>query len=73
MLESGESLVVIKAFLGHESISSTVIYASVTPELANKYLRERGRVLDSVTDSQTHSENTKTIILPFLSNRYRGI
>ena len=36
MLECGESLVVIKAFLGHASITTTTIYASVTPELANK-------------------------------------
>lgn len=48
MLEAGESLVVIRAFLGHASMSSTMIYASVTPALANKYLRERGRPLESV-------------------------
>ena len=48
MLEAGESLAVIRAFLGHASISSTLIYASVTPELANKYLRERGRPLETV-------------------------
>ncbi|MDR2568924.1 MAG: site-specific integrase, partial [Oscillospiraceae bacterium] len=31
MLEAGESLVAIKAFLGHSSIESTAIYAQVTP------------------------------------------
>jgi site-specific recombinase XerD len=41
MLECGVSLPVIQAFLGHESISSTMIYASITPELANKYLKDR--------------------------------
>jgi site-specific recombinase XerD len=46
MLEAGESLVVIKAFLGHASISSTVVYANITPELANKYLDERGKPLE---------------------------
>ena len=48
MLEAGESLVAIKAFLGHSSITSTVIYAKVTPELANKYLDERGKPLENV-------------------------
>ena len=47
MLEAGESLVAIKAFLGHASISSTVIYAKITPELANKYLDERGKPLEN--------------------------
>ena len=46
MLEIGESLVTIKAFLGHSSISSTVVYARLTPELANKYLDERGKPLE---------------------------
>jgi site-specific recombinase XerD len=49
MLEAGESLVAIKAFLGHASISSTTVYAKVTPELANKYLDERGKPLENVT------------------------
>ncbi len=43
MLEAGDSLVTIKAFLGHASIVTTTIYAQVTPELANKYLDERGK------------------------------
>ena len=47
MLETGESLVAIKAFLGHASIVSTTVYAKVTPELANKYLDERGKPLEN--------------------------
>lgn len=43
MLEAGDSLITIKAFLGHASIVTTTIYAQVTPELANKYLDERGK------------------------------
>ncbi len=43
MLEAGDSLVTIKAFLGHASIITTTVYAQVTPELANKYLDERGK------------------------------
>ena len=72
MLESGESLVVIRAFLGHQSITSTVIYASVTPELANKYLRERGKILDEIT-FDTPLESASSTALPFLINRRRRI
>lgn len=46
MLEAGDSLVAIKAFLGHSTIATTCIYATVTPELANKYLDERGKPLE---------------------------
>jgi site-specific recombinase XerD len=47
MLEAGESLIAIKAFLGHASITSTAIYAKLTPELANKFLDERGKPLEN--------------------------
>lgn len=49
MLEAGESLIAIKAFLGHSSITSTTIYAQVTPELASKYLNERGKPLKDIS------------------------
>jgi len=65
MLECGESLVVIKAFLGHASIETTTTYADVTPELANKYLKERGKPLESV---EIEEKKTK-ILLPFLKNK----
>jgi len=71
MLECGESLVVIKAFLGHSSIMTTIEYAKVTPELANKYLRERGKALENVdlNDSRTPQVN---VSLPFLTiQRYK--
>ena len=41
MLESGIPLPVIKTFLGHASIASTMIYAYANYELVNKYLREK--------------------------------
>jgi len=41
MLESGIQLPVIKTFLGHVSISTTLIYASANYELVNKYLRDK--------------------------------
>jgi site-specific recombinase XerD len=71
MLECGESLVVIRAFLGHASISSTAIYASVTPELANKYLRERGKALDNPNLVSSPPERMVADMLPFLAKRYR--
>lgn len=69
MLECGESLVVIKAFLGHASIETTLVYANVTPELANKYLRERGQAIENVDCEQQLTENTRPVSLPFLVNR----
>ena len=41
MLESGIPLPVIKTFLGHASIATTMIYASANYELVNKYLRDK--------------------------------
>jgi site-specific recombinase XerD len=72
MLECGESLVVIKAFLGHASISTTTIYASVTPELANKYLRERGKPIDMTGIEQTKQVPDYSTSLPFLKKISSG-
>lgn len=41
MLESGIPLPAIKTFLGHVSISSTLVYASANYEMVNKYLRDK--------------------------------
>ncbi len=71
MLECGESLVVIKAFLGHESINTTTIYTSVTPELANKYLRERGKVFEKMDTESLLQTNRIAPALPFLSRLYK--
>lgn len=71
MLECGESLVVIKAFLGHESISTTTIYTSVTPELANKYLRERGTALDGICAKTMSGTHQALSALPFLKKVYK--
>jgi glucose-1-phosphate thymidylyltransferase short form len=64
MLEAGDSLVTIRAFLGHSSISTTAIYAKVTPELANKYLDERGKPLQDVSVMQMPQPLPQA--LPFL-------
>jgi len=67
MLEAGESLVAIKAFLGHASIESTAIYARVTPELASKYLDERGKPLKDVTSQVPNHPLPQA--MPFLYRR----
>jgi site-specific recombinase XerD len=41
MLESGVPLPAIKAFLGHASISTTLVYTAISPELVAKYLAEK--------------------------------
>ena len=41
MLEAGIPLPVIKNFLGHSSIETTLIYATVSEDLVNKYLHNR--------------------------------
>ena len=64
MLEAGDSLVTIKAFLGHASIVTTTIYARVTPELANKYLDERGKPI--AERSMETSPKPLAQALPFL-------
>jgi len=64
MLECGVSLPVIQAFLGHESISSTMIYASITPELANKYLRDRDLHAGDLIAGSV--EEKMSVRLPFL-------
>jgi site-specific recombinase XerD len=46
MLESGIPIPVIKTFLGHVSIATTMIYASANYELVNKYLRDKNPYAD---------------------------
>jgi site-specific recombinase XerD len=70
MLEAGESLVVIKAFLGHASIDSTCIYATVTPELANRYLDERGKPLQDIAND--NKPQPLPLAMPFLYRQRRG-
>jgi site-specific recombinase XerD len=50
MLESGIPLPVIKTFLGHVSIASTLIYASANFDLVSKYLRDKNPYADQEAD-----------------------
>ena len=40
MLEAGVPLIVIKNFLGHASVQTTQIYAEISANKANQYLKE---------------------------------
>jgi site-specific recombinase XerD len=53
MLESGIPLPVIKTFLGHVSIATTMIYASANYELVNKYLRDKNPYAEDSTVLQS--------------------
>ena len=63
MLEAGDSLVAIKAFLGHASVATTCQYAKLTPELASKYLDERGKPLPNLG---TGRPQPLALAMPFL-------
>jgi len=65
MLEAGIPLPVIKNFLGHSSIETTLIYATVSEDLANKYLRNRSFVNEIVVNNEGMN-SSKKLILPFL-------
>jgi len=59
MLESGIPLPVIKTFLGHVSISTTMIYASANFELVSKYLKDKDPYAED-----TVLENSNGSIMP---------
>jgi len=50
MLESGIPLPVIKTFLGHVSIATTMVYASANYKLVNQYLRDKNPYANNETD-----------------------
>ena len=67
MLEAGDSLVAIKAFLGHASVATTCVYASVTPELANRCLDNRGKPLQEIAAND--NSQPLPLAMPFLYRR----
>ena len=60
MLESGIPLPVIKTFLGHVSIATTMIYASANYELVNKYLRDKNPYADDIS----LAEQAEGVLMP---------
>ena len=60
MLESGVPIPVIKTFLGHESISTTMVYAEADFNLVSKYLRDK----DPYAEQDMAVEYVKTSFVP---------
>lgn len=58
-LEAGIPLPVIKNFLGHSSIEVTMIYATVSDELKNKYLKENS-LASALLGNSKKNENKHT-------------
>ena len=56
MLEAGIPLPVIKNFLGHLSIEVTMIYATVSDELKNKYIKDNSIAASIPTDIENLSQ-----------------
>lgn len=52
MLESGIPLPVIKTFLGHVSIATTMVYASANYDMVNKFLRDKNPYADTEPESE---------------------
>lgn len=65
MLEAEVPLPVIKNFLGHASIETTLITATVSEDLANKYLRNRSFINEIVVNVEGLDSSVKSK-LPFL-------
>lgn len=59
MLESGIPLPVIKNFLGHTSIETTMIYATVSADLANQYLKNKSIINDMIPTEQNIAATEK--------------
>ncbi|MEQ6390594.1 tyrosine-type recombinase/integrase [Bacillaceae bacterium S4-13-58] len=53
MLESGIPLPVIKNFLGHTSIETTMMYATVSDDLINRYLKDKNILGDMIPSKQS--------------------
>ncbi len=60
MLESGIPLPVIKTFLGHVSIVTTMVYASANFELVGRYLRDK----DPYADQGDGSLEPQRLVMP---------
>lgn len=66
MIEAGISLVVIKNFLGHSSITTTQIYAELSQASVDKKIKEWNEKWFSPTVRKNKKENPKTDLLDFL-------
>lgn len=67
MLEAWIPLPVIKNFLGHSSIEVTMIYATVSDELKNKYLKENGIMATLMAEEKKNEPKQSYPGLDFLN------
>ena len=63
LLEFGVNLIYIRDFLGHESVSTTEIYARANPEVRRKQIEKASK---NVISKSKYSEKDKNILMNFL-------
>lgn len=63
LLESRVNLIYIRDFLGHESVSTTEIYARANPEVRRKQIEKASK---NVISKSKYSEKDKNILMNFL-------
>jgi integrase/recombinase XerD len=64
-LEAGVNLVYIRDFLGHSSVTTTEVYAKVSPVIKKRYLLQHSMVLN---DEGKYSVSEKNALLDWLRN-----
>ena len=69
MLEAGVPLIVIKNILGHVSLQSTQIYAEVTQNTLNKYIRAWSEKWGPITDGIAEETDSAPVIPDFLRSK----
>ena len=65
LLENGVNLIYIRDFLGHESVTTTEIYAKCNPEL-RKYLTQNAKSIEE--GLVEYSQNEKDELIEWLKN-----
>ena len=65
LLEAGVNLVYIRDFLGHSSVTTTEVYAKISPVIKKRHLLEHSAVLG---DGGKYSLSEKTELLDWLRN-----
>lgn len=66
LLEAGVNLVYIRDFLGHSSVTTTEVYAKVSPVIKKRHLLEHSAVLG---DGGKYSSSEKTSLLDWLRKK----
>ena len=67
ILEAGIPLPVIKNFLGHSSIDVTMVYATVSDELKNKYLKENRTMATLMAEEKKTEPKQSYSVFDFLN------